>query len=124
MTLEREAGGIVPCYLRHGNVGRHNQRSIVHILGKGHQLTAAQVIQRFVQRYGANVGILAGIAMAGEMLEGAGNARIGKPGARPAHKVGGGLRFTAERAGTDDRVIGVGVHIGHRGKIQVKAVFF
>ena len=56
--------------------------------------------------------------------EGAGNARIGKPGARPAHKVGGGLRFTAECAGTDDRVIGVGVHIGHRGKIQVKAVFF
>ena len=57
--------------------------------------------------------------MAGEMLEGAGNARIGKPGARPAHKFGGGLRFTAERAGTDDRVIGVGVHIGHRGKIDL-----
>ena len=72
----------------------------------------------------AVVTVLGGVAMAGEMLEGAGNARIGKPGARPAHKVGGGLRFTAERAGTDDQVIGVGVHIGHRGKIQVKAVFF
>ena len=56
--------GIVPCYLRHGNVGRHNQRSIVHIWAKG---TSSQLRRSSSVLFSVTVptsGILAGIAMA------------------------------------------------------------
>ena len=64
-----------------------------------------------------------GVAMAGEVLDASRDACILQPLQVVDDHRCGHLGVIAEGTGTDDDVIGVGVHVRHGGKVDVEAVF-
>ena len=64
-----------------------------------------------------------GVSVAGEVLDAAGNPFFFQAFEEGGNHSGGHLRILRESTRADDRVFGVGIDIGYRSQIYVKAVF-
>lgn len=68
--------------------------------------------------------VVSRVAMTGEMLDAARNARILQALQIVGHHWGSYSRVVAEGTGTDDDVVGIGIHVSHGSKVDVEIVTF
>ena len=107
------------------DVCRHNQLTApLDACFKSHHLAVQHLVPRLLSRGIAIVRVGLGVAMTGKMLDAPRDARrlqalkiVGHHGSRHS-------RVAAEGTRTDDDVLGIGVHVGHRGEVDVKAIAF
>lgn len=88
---------------------------------KRQKLGGAQLVEGFVHIDGAVVGIGAGVAVAGKMLEGGADAAIVETKHGGLDELGGLVEIVAVGAVADDGILGIGPNVGNGGEVKIEA---
>ena len=89
---------------------------------EGHHLAIHHLLPRLLSRGVTEVCVGLRVTMTGEVLDAASDTRIVQTLQIAGHHLGCHLRVVAEGTGTDDDILGIGVHIGYGCKVDIKAV--
>ena len=101
----------------------HHNALVFRKTGEGDELTVLQLLQGLVGIGHFLMAVLSRVPVAGEVLEHRHNALFLQTLGHGLCHLACNIAIGGEGAVANHRIVGVGIHVRHRGKVHIKAVF-